>query len=146
MLLLMVGLSLLPIPSASSAADQTASAYERDAVAATNKARALAGRSQLKQDDCLQRFADRQAEKMLRDGQISHQELRGVMRKCRLSSAGENVAYGFASGVSVVDDGWMQSPSHRVNLLYGRFRLIAVGAVRDTNGAWYAAQVFGSRR
>ena len=39
----------------------------------------------------------------------------------------------------------MRSEGHRANILSRGFRLVAVGARRDGDGTWYAAQVFGRR-
>jgi uncharacterized protein YkwD len=72
-----------------------------------------------------------------------HQDLGPILRQCGLSMVGENVAYGYSDGRSVVDDGWMQSEGHRENILNPRFRVIGVGARKSEDGTWYAAQVFG---
>ncbi len=67
------------------------------------------------------------------------------MSECHLVAAGENVAYGYPTGRSVVNRGWMRSEGHRANILSTGFRLVAVAARRDGSGTWYAAQVFGAR-
>ncbi len=73
-----------------------------------------------------------------------HQPLGRVLRACKLQMAGENVAYGYASGSDAVQ-AWMHSPGHRANILKPRYRLVAVAAARSASGQWYAAQVFGQR-
>ena len=45
---------------------------------------------------------------------------------------------------TAVTAGWMGSTGHRANILNARYRLIGVGASQDSDGRWYAAQVFGS--
>jgi uncharacterized protein YkwD len=37
----------------------------------------------------------------------------------------------------------MGSTGHRQNILNPSYRLLGVGAAQDTDGHWYAAQVFG---
>lgn len=47
-------------------------------------------------------------------------------------SAGENLAYGFATSADTVT-GWMNSPSHRANLLNGSFKEVGFGIVNAPN-------------
>jgi uncharacterized protein YkwD len=122
-----------------------ASEYATTAVKATNKAREAHGRGALKVDACLRGFAVKQARAMVKAGEMYHQDLGKLMAACGLVAAGENVAYGFPTGTSVVRDGWMKSPPHRANLLSRGFRVFAVAARRDADGTWYASQVFGRR-
>lgn len=82
---------------------------------------------------------------MAAQGRIFHQDLNPVLGRCGLRLVGENVAVGYRSGKSVVNDGWMRSPGHRHNILMGPFRVVAVGAAQDVAGRWYTAQVLGSR-
>ncbi len=49
-------------------------------------------------------------------------------------TAGENVAYGYPTGRSVVNRGWMRSEGHRANILSPGFKLVAVAARRDALG------------
>jgi uncharacterized protein YkwD len=77
--------------------------------------------------------------------QIFHQDLGKVMRECKLNAAGENVAYGFRTGRSVVNDGWMNSEGHRRNILNPSFRLLGIGASKGHDGKWYVSQVFGRK-
>jgi uncharacterized protein YkwD len=119
--------------------------YATAAVKATNAARADHDRRPLRVDACLHGFAVKQARAMAAAGEISHQDLGTVVDACGLTAAGENVAYGYPTGRSVVDRGWMRSEGHRANILSSSFRLVAVAARRDGDGTWYAAQVFGRR-
>jgi uncharacterized protein YkwD len=122
-----------------------ASDYAAAAVTATNQAREANGRTDLKVDDCLHDFALKQARAMANAGEIYHQDLGAIMDTCHLVAAGENVAYGYPTGRSVVNEGWMKSDGHRANILSRSFKLVAVAARRDDSGTWYAAQVFGRR-
>jgi len=55
--------------------------------------------------------------------------------------AGENLAYGYNHSEEVVD-GWMESPTHRDNILYPTFTKIAI-SIYVENGVYYWAQEFG---
>jgi uncharacterized protein YkwD len=122
-----------------------ASGYAAAAVKATNAVRHAHDRKALKVDRCLHGFAVEQARAMAASGTIYHQDLGKVATACGLVATGENVAYGYPTGTSVVKEGWMRSEGHRKNILGGRFRLLAVAARRDDSGTWYAAQLFGRR-
>ncbi len=138
---LMVSAVLWPASAqASPAAD-----YAASAVTATNQARKAEGIRALKVEECLRGFAVKQARAMAKAEKIYHQDLGAIMEACGLVTAGENVAYGYPTGRSVVNRGWMHSPGHRANILSRSFKLVAVAARRDDSGTWYAAQVFGRR-
>ena len=138
---LVIGLLASPSPALASPSSE----YAAQAVRATNAAREAHDRRPLRVSDCLRDFARKQAVAMARSGQMYHQDLGPVMAKCHLVTAGENVAYGYPTGRSVVYQGWMKSAGHRANILSRGFRLFAVAARRDDHGTWYAAQVFGRR-
>lgn len=127
------------------AESEAAAEYGRDAFVATNAVRENRDRRILRHHRCLEKYAARQARRMANQQRIWHQDLGEVLRECHMSRVGENVAAGFATGRSVVRDGWMESPSHRRNILERRFRLVEVEARKGDDGRWYAAQVFGRR-
>lgn len=142
----MVG--VIPMSSAPASAQVALSsevAYESQAVSTTNVRRKRRDLRALHTDRCLARFAERQAARMAEHDRLFHQDLSLVLRRCGLRRVGENVAYGYASGRSVVNDGWMRSPGHRRNILTRAFRVVAVGTARDGTGRWYTAQVLGRR-
>lgn len=143
---LLAALALAPVPVGSAEpAGLTAGGYQNQAFGATNRVRHHHERAGLRAQDCLQRFAERQARRMARQDRMFHQELRPILRQCDLTTAGENVAYGYPNGRSVVNDGWMNSEGHRENILNPGFRLMGMGARQSRDGTWYAAQVFGGR-
>lgn len=117
--------------------------YESSASTATNNARVTRNRAKLKGNACIQRFAVRQARRMAARERMFHQDLGPVLRSCGLTRVGENVAYGFPSGRSVVTRGWMRSAGHRRNILDQQYTVLGIGARRSKSGTWYAAQVFG---
>jgi uncharacterized protein YkwD len=119
--------------------------YQRQAYNATNEHRAAEGLKELRRTDCVQRFAVRQAKRMAQREEMYHQDLRPILEECGLSRVGENVAYGYRTGRSVVNRGWMHSPGHRANILNPAYRLMGIGARKGHDGRWYVAQVFGRR-
>ena len=119
--------------------------YARQATVATNANRAQEGLAALRTGKCLRRVAVRQATLMAQREQLFHQDLGAVIENCHLNTAGENVAYGYPNGRSVVNDGWMRSEGHRANILSPSFRIIGIGARQGHDGHWYVAQVFGRK-
>jgi uncharacterized protein YkwD len=145
---LLAALTMLVATGAASApaqAQSEAGKYARQAFAATNANRTHNGLKELKPSDCLKRFAVRQARAMAQQEEMFHQDLGNLMRECKLNTAGENVAYGYRTGKSVVNDGWMNSEGHRANILNPSFRLMGIGARKGHDGRWYVSQVFGRR-
>ena len=118
--------------------------YQRQAHNVTNKQRVAHGLTELKRADCVQRFAVRQAKAMAASKTMSHQNLVPILSKCKLAAAGENVAFGYPNGRSVVNEGWMKSLGHRAVILNPVYRLVGVGARKGDDGVWYVAQVFGT--
>lgn len=118
--------------------------YEADVITATNRERTSRKLTALKADSCLDRYAEAQAARMAAQKKMYHQDVSKVLKACKMYTVGENVGYGFPSGATVTQ-AWMNSPSHRANLLTAKYRLIGVGAVQADNGVWYSAQVFGAR-
>ncbi|MDI6910832.1 CAP domain-containing protein [Nocardioides sp.] len=118
--------------------------YQAEAFTVTNVQRLQHARVPLRHHACVQKWAVRQARKMARQERMFHQDLARVAKDCHLSLAGENVAYGYPTGRSVVLDGWMKSTGHRANILKRGYRLMGIGA-RRAGGTWYVAQVFGRK-
>lgn len=126
-------------------AQAPAATYQKQIFSATNQQRERHDLVRLRHQDCVQKFAVRQARRMARQERMFHQDLGPILRRCGLRSVGENVAYGYPTGRSAVNQGWMRSERHRANILNRNFRLLGAGARRDDDGTWYAAQVFGRR-
>jgi uncharacterized protein YkwD len=134
---------LLMEPAAAQATSPAA--YQRQVFNVTNNQRERHDRVELRHQDCVQRYAVRQAKRMARRDRMYHQDLGPILRDCGLRTVGENVAYGYPSGRAAVNQGWMRSEGHRRNILDPAFRLLGAGARRSEDGTWYAAQVFGGR-
>ena len=127
-----------------SAEKQTAHGkYQRQAHRATNKQRTARGLAELRRADCVQRVAVRQAKAMAQREDMFHQDLAPILTECGLLRVGENVAYGYKTGRSVVNDGWIKSPGHLANIVNPGYTLMGIGARKGHDGRWYVAQVFG---
>ena len=55
---------------------------------------------------------------------------------------GENLAYGYETAADVLR-GWMESPTHRENILYPTFAKVAISVYVTDDGVFYWAQEFG---
>lgn len=147
--LMTAGTLAAPAPAATelvaSARLSPAGVYQKQAFDATNAQRTKNDRVALKQSTCLQRFAAKQAANQASRRKMYHQSLSPIMSTCGLNLAGENVAYGFKDGKSLVN-AWMHSSGHRANILNGKFKLIGLAARQSSDGTWYVSQVFGRAR
>ena len=78
------------------------------------------------------------AEKLARDGRLSHSNLSSGVPSC-WRSLGENVGYG--SSAAVVQDAYMRSTGHRNNILASKWKYVGVGFA-TAGGRVYTVQVF----
>ena len=140
---LIVPLMVVIATAAPASASEPVLDYVSSAIQSTNAERAKHDVHKLGPDECLQDMALAQAQRMARQQQMFHQDLHKVQKRCGVGLAGENVAYGYRTGPSVVK-AWMASPGHRANILKRGYRLIGVGAVMKDD-VWWVAQVFGTK-
>jgi uncharacterized protein YkwD len=132
-------LAAAPAPAATPAAPT----YASQIVGVVNNIRADHNLPRLKRNACLQRFAVKQAKAMAAQGRLFHQDLGKIQKACKLGWVGENVAYGPGSASQLVQQ-WMNSPPHRANILFKKFKATGVGASK-AQGYWWASQVFGGK-
>lgn len=133
-------LTALPASAAISAAK-----YEKQVEKRTNVERVKRDKVKLKHSKCIDRYAERHARWMMRNKTFKHQALKPILKKCKLTGVAENIAKGHTTGNRTVA-AWMKSPGHRRNILTTKMRYIGVGAVKDSNGTWWVAQVLGTRK
>jgi uncharacterized protein YkwD len=112
-------------------------------LAATNAARAKAGRPPLLADSRLQTAASSHAASMAGSGVLSHAGFPG-----RLTAAGyvyavaaENVAGGQADPRAAVD-AWMADEAHRANML-GAYTQFGGAGARSRDGSWFWCADYG---
>ena len=119
--------------------------FEADVIRLVNAERAKYGLAALTQDDGAQNVAHVRAKEIVQS--FSHTRPDG--RSCFTAasdlgvtyrSAGENIAYGYATPAQVVN-GWMNSESHRKNILSASYTKIGVG-IYSANGVLYWSQFF----
>lgn len=147
--LCLVALSLAPPPEASAASpcpdadslpgEASYAALGRATHCLANRERRERGLRALKGSKRLARAARRHARDMVRRSYFSHDSPSGAKFSSRLRRAGyvgagnwwvgENLAWGGGSRSTPrrIVEAWMDSPSHRANLLDRRFREIGVG-------------------
>ncbi len=117
--------------------------YSRSAFKATNVHRVENDIEKVTPRTCLRKRAVVQARKMANREEIFHQDLVALLARCGMRAVGENVAVGFKTGRATVNQGWMKSPEHRVNILNPAFRRMGIGARKGDDGRWYVCQLFG---
>lgn len=137
-----LALTASPAPAAVSAPTAGEKKYQNKVFRIVNNVRANHDKVELRKKRCLQRFANRHAERMANQQRLFHQRLGPIMRKCGLRAAAENVAYHSGRPRAVVR-AWMSSAPHRKNIL-GPYRITGVAA-RKAGGVWWVVQVFGRK-
>lgn len=119
-------------------------------LSATNAHRVSAGRESLQAEALLDRVAQAQACHMADRERLTHRGrwFAGLGRRLRregyaYAMAVENIGEGQRSAAEVVA-GWMDSPSHRENMLAPAAREVGFGAARAANGRLHWAMVAAS--
>ncbi len=127
-------------------------ALEKDTFALINEERANAGISLLNWSDKVAEVARLHSNNMAEYNFFSHRGLDGSMvdeRAARFDvnawrAIGENIAFlkGYDSPARVAVQKWLQSASHRSNLLDPRWSETAIGLAVSGDGKYYFTQVF----
>jgi uncharacterized protein YkwD len=119
----------------------------------TNEERVDNQSAPLRRNDTLDRAAQLKAEHMAKHEYFSHFSPDGVspwhwFREAGYvyAHAGENLAVHFTDSAEVVE-AWMDSPSHRQNIVDSRYTEIGVGTAKGTFDGYdtvYVVQLFGA--
>ncbi len=129
---------------------------ERIAFDLINKKRVESGFKQLEWSDEVARIARQHSQDMaefkyfghrgLDDSMVSDRADRSGLKKWR--AIGENIAFnrGYNDPVEVAVKLWLESPSHRQNLLKSDWSESAVGIAVAADGSYYFTQVFLTRK
>jgi uncharacterized protein YkwD len=125
----------------------SAATYEKNVITQTNKFRVKNDRVKVKSSSCVDTVAERQARWMSKNQTLKHRptQLSKALKSCKLTAISENIAVGYSKPSAVVK-AWSKSSGHRKNMLAKKMRLIGVGAVKDGDGQWWVAQVFGTKK
>ena len=144
----------MPAPPSSQPAGGAVNAVAEEIVVRTNDERRALRIPALTRSQSLMRAAQLQANQMAAFTKMAH-ELPGAAYPSlgsrlaavayQMSAAGENIAEGQPSALSVVT-GWMTSPGHRANMLDTRFTEMGAGVATASNGRRFYAQVFARPR
>jgi uncharacterized protein YkwD len=125
-------------------------ALEAAVVEIVNKERAAVGCPAVKSDDRLTLAARGHSADMAARNYFQHTTPEGVEFSTRItnagyrfSSAGENIAKGYATPVDVMK-GWMNSPGHKANILKCGYKDLGVGVAADAAGSLLWTQDFAA--
>lgn len=136
-------------PSSTDTTDAAATLAE-EVVALVNRERAAAGCDAVDIESRLTTAAQLHSEDQASHQSMSHTGSDGSTLEERIDRVGyvwhiigENVAYGQATPVQVMND-WMNSEGHRHNILNCEFEDIGVGAANDSAGRLHWTQDFGA--
>ena len=141
-------LGMVMVAAPANAAVVSEAKMQGDIAYLTNKQRALHGCKAVRLDVRLTNAARGHSAYMATGGAFSHIGRSGSTFDARIKAAGyprpagENIAYGYRSGLDVMK-AWLASPGHRANLLNCTFNTLGVGAVYAKNGTPYFTQEFG---
>ncbi|MGI9055958.1 MAG: CAP domain-containing protein [Pyrinomonadaceae bacterium] len=129
---------------------------EKQAFNLLNSQRAAKGLTALEWNDDIARIARMHSENMAKYKFFSHTGLDGLMVNdradlcgvSRWKAIGENIAYnrGYEKPAEFAVERWMQSNSHRENILNNRWKESAVGVAMANDGSFYFTQVFLVRK
>lgn len=136
-------LALIAVPLTQTAQASANQRFENSVFDLTNKKRNKVDLVSLRGSKCVDSFAERHAKRMAEEQRMYHQQLKPIMEACKLSMAGENVAYGYPTGKATLL-AWMDSPGHRANILNPSFTRLGIGIVRSENRGLMVSQEFAT--
>jgi uncharacterized protein YkwD len=135
---------------------ETVPTLEHEAFDLINARRAVQGLPQLTWSDEVAKVARLHSQNMAGYKFFSHQGLDGLMVNERADKAGlnkwraigENIAFmrGYQHPAEFAVECWMESVSHRSNLLRADWKESAIGVAQASDGSYYFTQVFLIRR
>lgn len=140
--------SLLAVTMLAQPAAAKQNSVEKASVKTVNTERKAAGLGKVKSQKCLQRYAERHARTMAKKNRMYHQsskQLGKIMRKCKLSAVGENIARGTSMSSGAVVAAWMGSPRHRANILNGSFNRAGAAYRTGSGKQRFWVHVYGRR-
>ncbi len=113
-----------------------------------NQARKKAGLAELSLDATLNSCAATRAKEMAKAGKLTHTRPDGSKCFTVLESTayakgyhGENIAYNYDNSKTVVA-GWMESESHKANILSKNYTKMGIAREKDKEGHYYWCQIF----
>lgn len=143
------GQYVAPAAPASGSGGSEDSKFEQRVLELVNRERAKAGLAPVRYNSLLDNAAEKHAAHMSLVGRMAHDGIGDGTPGERIRAEGfrrawgENVATGQTTPEQVVRE-WMNSPTHRRNILDPSFRQLGVGQVVGANGRTWWAQEFGA--
>lgn len=134
-------------PAAAVVSDAT---HQTQTESSINQWRAKNDKVRLSHSTCLNTYADRWAREIAKKKKLVHRSsssLRAILKTCKMSGIGENLAMGDDSVMGTgaqVARAWMNSPGHKKNMLTTKFRYQAVGSVY-VGGKWWTASLLANK-
>lgn len=129
---------------------------EREVFGLINQQRVQLGLAVLEWNEDIANMARAHSESMANFKFFSHSDLNGLMVNDRADASGirrwraigENIAYnhGYENPAASAVERWMQSPSHRENLLNNRWKESGIGIAVTKDGTYYFTEVFLLRK
>lgn len=143
---------VLVLPFFSTRFDYLASVLPNVLIEKTNESRIELGKSELAYNELLEQAAQLKAKDMAENGYFAHTSPDGKtpwyfinQSGYKYENAGENLAVNFVDSDDV-HDAWMNSPTHRENILRDRFSEIGIATAEGTykgKKALFVVQYFG---
>jgi uncharacterized protein YkwD len=124
---------------------------EQECLTEVNRLREMRGLGRLDMSEELLEVARYYSRRMAEERFFSHTDPEGRTVRQRVSDAGitwrvlgENLAYsnGYSNPVAASMNGWMDSDSHRRNILDPSYRKTAIGAWISADGTIYFTEIF----
>lgn len=110
----------------------------------TNLHRTSIGKTELARSEEADELAVEHTLYMIEQGSINHdnfiKRLEILRDQVNADAAGENVAYGYATGETVME-GWLNSAGHKANI-EGNYTHVGIAAVKADNDRYYYMQLF----
>lgn len=132
----------LTIPAQAANASGRAQRFQNEMLRLVNQTRGAHGVHLVRMNDRLSREASRHSVAMGRRFVLFHtSNLSELVRPYDARTWGENVAY--ADTLRRVEELWMGSYHHRVNLLNPSFRSAGIGVARIEGWLWVTLQLYG---
>ncbi len=124
-------------------------------IALTNENRTKYGINELEKNELLMRAAQQKAENMAELGYFAHTSPTGITpwqwfygTGYKPLKAGENLALAYSENILIVNS-WMNSPSHKKNLLNPAFQEIGIGVAKGMykgKEMVFVVQFFGTQK
>lgn len=119
-----------------------------------NEDRKRHGLKPVRMQENLRKVARKHSEDMARQDYFDHVNLKSESPSDRLKGArvsdvvsGENLAKvgGYKNPTQFAEDGLMNSPGHRANILNAAYNVVGIGVVRNERGVYFFTQNFARR-